>query len=312
MTTVRRHAEDYLAMRRALGFKLSTQGRLLMDFVGHLERAGAGRVTTEIALAWATATPYSTDEVYHCRRLMVVRIFARHLRMLDPATEVPPADVLPHHYRRVVPYLFPPGEVAALVAAAGMLTPRLRGLTWPVLVGLLATTGVRVGEACRLDGPDVDPDAGVLTIRDSKFGKSREVVVHPSTARVLGGYARHRARLRPAPATAAFFVSTRGTRLDVHNLPRTFRHLLSRAGIQAPPGQRAPRLADLRHTFATTTLLDWYRAGVDVQARLPRLSTYLGHVDPKSTYWYLQATPELLALAAARLETTPGAGGGAA
>lgn len=306
MTTLRQHAEDYLAMRRALGFKLSAQGRLLLDFVGHLERAGTGRVTTEAALAWATATRRSTDEVYHCRRLMVVRIFARHLHVLDPATEIPPADVLPHHYRRVVPHLFTPEEVAGLLAAAGTLTPPLRALTWRVLVGLLAATGMRVSEACRLDGGDVEADAGLLTVRDSKFGKSREVAVHPSTAGVLAGYARRRARLRPTPATAAFLVSTRGTRLDAHNLPRTFRYLLERAGIQALPGQRTPRLADLRHSFATTTLLDWYHNGVDVQARLPLLSTYLGHVDPKSTYWYLQATPELLALAAARLETTTG------
>jgi integrase len=312
VTTLRRHAEDYLAMRRALGFKLKAQGRLLLDFVGYLERTGTGRVTTEAALAWATATPGSTDEVYHCRRLMVVRGFARHLHVLDPATEVPPADVLPHHYRRVVPYLFTPAEVAALLAAAGTLTPPLRALTWRVLVGLLAATGMRVGEACRLDVGDVDPAASVLTVRDSKFGRSREVVVHPSTAEALAGYARRRARPRPVPATAAFLVSTRGTRLDAHNLPTTFRTLLSRAGIQAPPGRRAPRLADLRHSFATATLLDWYRTGADVQARLPLLSTYLGHVDPQSTYWYLEATPELLALAAARLEAAPGMGGEAA
>ena len=299
---LRRTAEDYLGMRRALGFKLSVQGRLLLSFVDFCERQGATAVTTEVAVAWATNTPRSTDPLWWARRLMVVRIFARHLHALDPATQVPPDDVLPHSFRRTTPYLYSDQQIAALMQAAGTLRPSLRAATYTTVVGLLAVSGLRIGEACRLDHGDVDLAAGVLTVRDSKFGKSRAVPVHDTTVRALGSYAARRDQHLPAARSVAFLVSTRGTRLDPGNTSATFSRLLDIAGIEAGPGARRPRAHDLRHTFTVATLLDWYRAGVDVQARLPLLSTYLGHVDPKSTYWYLQATPELLALAADRLE----------
>jgi len=303
MTALRQAAEEYLAMRRALGFKLTTQGRHLMRFIEFCEARGAGHITTELALAWATRTSRgSSDEVYWSRRLMVVRIFARHLAALDPATEVPPEDVLPHHYRRIAPYLYSPGEIGALMAAAGRLAPPLRAATWQTLIGLLAVTGMRKSEACHLDRDQVDLAAGVLTITGAKFGKSRLQFLHPTTVAALRGYQRRRDRWCPAPAAASFFVSTRGTRLDEHNLTRTFAALLDDTGIQAPPGRRCPRIHDLRHSFTVASLLDFYRDGGDVQARLPLLSTWLGHVDPKSTYWYLQAVPQLLALAASRLE----------
>src|SRR5258706_11869591 len=294
-------------MRRALGFKLTTQGRHLMRFVDYCEAHHADHITTELALAWATHTSRgSGDEVYWSRRLMVVRIFARHLQTLDPATEVPPEDVLPHHYRRVAPYLYSPGEITALIGAAGRLKPPLRAATWQTLIGLLAVTGMRTSEACRLDRDQVDLDTGVLVIADSKFGKSRQVFLHRSTVAALRRYERRRDRWCPAPAAPSFLVSTRGTRLDVHNITHTFAGLVNDAGIQAPPGRRRPRMHDLRHAFTVATLLGFYRDGGDVQARLPLLSTWLGHVDPKSTYWYLQAIPQLLALAAARLEPTFG------
>lgn len=303
MSALREAAGQYLTMRRALGFKLITQGRHLMSFVGYCEARGAGHVTTELALSWATQTARgSGDEVYQSRRLMVVRIFARHLKALDPATEVPPEDLLPHHYRRIAPYLYSPGEVAALMTAAGRLGPPLRAATWQTLIGLLAVTGMRKSEACHLDRDQVDLAAGVLVIADAKFGKSRQLFLHPTTAAALRGYQRRRDRWCPVPAAPSFFVSTRGTRLDEHNLTHTFAGLLNDAGIQAPPGRRRPRIHDLRHSFTVAALLDFYRDGGDVQARLPLLSTWLGHVDPKSTYWYLQAVPELLALAAGRLE----------
>lgn len=302
VSAIRHHAEAYLAMRRALGFKLTTFGERLLSFVGYLEQRGTSHITTDAALAWATATPRSTDQVHWSRRLMVVRSFARHLQVLDPATEVPPADILPHHYRRITPHLYPPGEIAALLDAAAALRPPLRALTYQTLISLLAVTGLRTGEACRLDRADVDLDDGVLTVRDSKFGKSRQVPVHPSTVAGLRAYGHARDRLCATTSTPAFLVSIRGTRLDAHNLSHTFAGLVDAAGIGVPHGQRRPRLHDLRHSFATATLLDWYRDGHDVQARLPQLTTYLGHTDPKSTYWYLTGSPELLALAAARLD----------
>jgi len=290
-------------MRRALGFKLTTQGAHLMSFVGYCEARGAGHITTELALSWATQTRHgSSDEVYQSRRLMVVRIFARHLQALDPATEVPPGDLLPHHYRRIAPYLYSPDQITALIAAAGRLAPPLRAATWQTLIGLLAVTGMRKSEACHLDRDQVDLDAGALVITDAKFGKARQLFLHPTTVAALRRYQQCRDCWCPAPAAPSFFVSTRGTRLDAHNITRTFAGLLGDAGIGAPPGRRRPRLHDLRHAFTVTSLLVFYRDGGDAAAQLPLLSTWLGHVDPKSTYWYLQAVPELLALAAGRLE----------
>jgi integrase/recombinase XerD len=303
MSTLRAAAEEYLAMRRALGFKLTTQGRHLMSFIGYCEARHARHLTTDLALAWATQTSRgSGDEVYWSRRLMVVRIFARHLKTLDPVTEIPPEDVLPHHYRRIAPYLYSPREIAALMAAAARLTPPLRAATWQTLIGLLAVTGLRQGEACRLDRSHVDLETGVLVVTDSKFGKSRQVFLHHSAIGALRSYQQVRDRFCPSPAEPSFFVSTRGSRLDNHNIQHTFAELADAAGIHAPPGRRRPRLHDLRHSFTVATLLDWYHDGGDVQARLPLLSTWLGHADPKSTYWYLHAVPELLALAAGRLE----------
>jgi integrase len=300
MSGLRARAEEYLAMRRALGFRLVSQGPRLMSFVRFCEQRGEARVTAGLAVEWATAT--SGDEVNQARRLDVVRIFARHLQALDPATEVPADDVLSRRYRRIPPYLYSPEEVSALVSAAGGLRPAIRAAGWQALIGLLAVTGMRPGEACRLGRGDVDLDAATIVIADSKFGKSRMVFLDPTSVTALRGYAR--ARDEAFPEAAAFLVNSCGRPLRGSYLPHVFAPLAEVAGIQAPPGKRAPRLHDLRHVFAVATLLDWYRDGGDVQGRLPVLSTWLGHVDPKSTYWYLQAVPELLALAAGRLEET--------
>jgi integrase/recombinase XerD len=303
VSALRVRAEEYLAMRRALGFRLTTQGRHLMSFVRFCEERSADHVTADLAVEWATqVTRGSGNEVYQARRLDVVRIFARHLQALDAATEVPPEDVLTRRYLRIQPYLYYPQEIAALMTAADALRPALRAATWRTLIGLLAVTGMRQGEACRLLRDDTDLQTGTLVIRDSKFGKSRLVFLHPTAVAALRSYERARDQAFPEPEAATFLVNSRGRPLDGHNLPHTFAPLAAAAGIQVPPRQRAPRLHDLRHVFTVATLLDWYRDGGNVQARLPLLSTWLGHVDPKSTYWYLQAVPELLALAASRLE----------
>jgi len=288
-------------MRRALGFKLESHGTRLMSFVGFCEDCGTTTVTTDLAVEWATSTA-SDHEAYQARRLDVVRIFARHLQTLDPATEVPPEDVLDRRQWRVPPHLYSPQEVTALMSAARTLRPAFRAVTWRTLIGLLAVTGMRQGEACRLGRGDVDLNAETITIEDSKFGKSRMVFLHPTATAALRAYERARDEEFPEPAADTFLVNSQGRRLDSRNTPKTFAELVTTAGIKAPPGQRAPRLHDLRHVFTVATLLDWYRDGGDVQARLPVLSTWLGHVDPKSTYWYLSAVPELLALAAGRLE----------
>jgi integrase/recombinase XerD len=308
MTGLRQAAENYLVMRRALGFKLITQGRHLMRFVDYCEARHADRITTELAVDWARGTLRGSDHAtYLARRLMVVRIFARHMKTLDPATEVPPEDVLPQRKYRIAPYLYSPAEINALIEAASGLTPPLRAATWQTLIGLLAVTGMRTGEACRLDRDRVNLDAKSLVIEDSKFGKSRRLFLHPSTVDALRDYEHRRDMWCPTPATASFFVSTtRGTRLDPSNVHHTFARLVDAAGIATPAGRRPARMHDLRHSFTVATLLDFYRDGGDVQARLPILSTWLGHVDPKSTYWYLHAIPELLALAADRLDAVFG------
>ena len=231
----------------------------------------------------------------------MVRGFARHLQALDPDTEVPPLGVLPHRCCRVAPYLYSAADIAALMAATRDLPSPQRAATYETLVGLLAVTGMRVGEAVRLDRDHVDLDEGIVTIWNSKFHKSRALPLHPVTVDALKRYARLRDRCCPHPKAPSFFLSTTGTRLDAGGIHRLFPGLVRNAGLDQP-GRRRPRLHDLRHTFAVRTLIEWYRAGVNVDAHMPLLSTYLGHSHPENTYWYLSAVPELLFLAAERLE----------
>lgn len=303
MSALRDVAEDYLRMRRALGYKLEIQGLLLNGFVSYLDEIGAVTVTIENAVAWATA-PAGADPAYWAGRLSVVRQFARHLQTLDPACEVPPAQLLPYRSRRAIPYLYEPAQITALMDAAGTLEPPLLAANYQTLIGLMAVTGLRLGEAIRLNRVDVDHRHQLLRILDSKFGKSREVVLHDTTISALSDYERLRDRLYPNPKCDAFLVSLRGTRLRKTCIHHMFPRLVATAGLTPrSPGCR-PRLHGLRHSFAVRTLLEWHRDGVDVQTRLPLLSTYMGHVDPASTFWYLTAAPELLALVADRLDPT--------
>jgi integrase/recombinase XerD len=306
MTTLSQAVDDYIKVRRALGAKLTGYPRLLTDFVAYLEAAGASTVTTELAVAWARLPGDNAHRSYLSRRLCVVRGFARHLQAFDPATEVPPAQLVPGAPCRAEPYLYCEADVVAIMAAARSLTPTLRAATYETAIGLLKTTGMRVGEVIRLDQDDLDWDEGVLTIRDSKFNKSREVPLHPSTLAALRAYASRRDQLCPDPSSASFFVSQAGSRLVYVTVQGIFARLAHTAGLRARSSRCRPRLHDWRHCFASSTLLGWYRAGVDVEANLPLLSTYLGHTNPASTYWYLSAVPELLALAAERRERTLG------
>ncbi len=303
MSALRDTADDYLRMRRALGYKLEIQGLLLNGFVSYLEDVGAVTVTIENAVAWATA-PAGADPSYWAGRLSVVRQFARHLQTLDPACEVPPAQLLPYRSRRAIPYRYETAQITALMDAAGQLEPPLLAANYQTLIGLMAVTGLRLGEAIRLNRVDVDDRHQLLRILDSKFGKSREVVLHDSTMCALTDYGRLRDERFPQPRCEAFLVSTRGTRLRKNCIHHMFPRLVQTAGLTPRSSGCRPRLHGLRHSFAVRTLLEWYRDGVDVQARLPLLSTYMGHVDPASTFWYLSAAPELLALVADRLDPT--------
>jgi integrase/recombinase XerD len=303
MTDLRAAAHDYLTVRRRLGFELKHPGRTLEDFVQFMGRAGAEHVTTELALMWATSVQAHPHRWR--RRLGVVRGFGRYLSTIDPATEIPP-ELLPAALPRVAPYLYSPGEIQALMAAARALSPQLRAATIETVIGLLAVTGLRPGEALGLDRADVGLSDGLLHVRAAKQNKHREVPLHDTTTIALRQYSRLRDRHLPKPSSPAFFVSPHGSRLTARALGGTFAKLIRPIGLEGAGERTRPRAHDLRHSFAVRTLIGWYQAGENVDAKRPLLSTYLGHVDPASTYWYLQASPELLALARDRLDRAAG------
>ncbi|MEV0291899.1 tyrosine-type recombinase/integrase [Kribbella sp. NPDC050820] len=293
-------AREYLRLRNSLGHELAEYHRQLPRFVAFLDAEGLPTVTVAAALAWAQGPDVDPATSIAPRRMTIARGFARYLAGVDDRTEVPPQGLIAGRRRWRPPFIYSPGDITALMAQARRLKP-MPAATHETLIGLLAATGMRVGEAIRLDRGDIDWAVGVLTIRESKFGKTRMVPVLDSTLTALERYARSRDRLCPRTASASFFVSMTGTRLIYRIVQQNFRQLCDRAGIGAG-AEHPPRIHDLRHTFAVRTLLEWYRAGEDIEAQLATLSTYLGHRDPRSTYWYLSATPELLALAAERLE----------
>jgi integrase/recombinase XerD len=306
MSDLHQAVQEYLAVRRALGFKLEREGQLLDDFAGFCARRGEPAVTVAAALAWATL-PQNADPVWRGARLTAVRTFARWRAAFDPATEVPPAGLLPQRSRRAEPYPYSDADILALLEQARAIRSPLRAATYQTLIGLLAVSGMRVGEAIALNRGDADLDQRVLRVRNAKFGKSRLVICHPSTAEALHAYERVRDARWPDPVTPAFFVSVAGTRLIYKNVHQCFHRLAGQAGL-APLGPRCrPRIHDLRHRFALQALLGWYRDGADIGRQLPALSACLGHVRPQDTYWYLRAAPELLALAAERLQRLPGA-----
>jgi integrase len=294
---------DYLALRRALGYRLARPEKLLGQFLDYLERTGQNTLSVAAALDWARLPAGGGESNWWAYRLSVVRGFATYLHTLDPVHEVPAPDLLPHRPHRASPYLYSDAEITALITAAESLGTPLRRATFATLIGLLAVSGIRVGEAIALDRADVDLHAGRLVVRHGKFGKTRELALHPSTVDALRGYQRLRDRLAPPAGTPAWFVSQAGTRLIYCNVHHAFRRLVRAAGLSARSARCRPRIHDLRHSFAVRAMLDAYAAGQDGQARLTLLSTWLGHVHPANTYWYLSASPELMAIAAGRLDT---------
>lgn len=301
MSALRTALDDYLRIRRQLGFTMPQDGRLLEGFVEFLDQASAPRITTELALGWARL-PVDVHPFTWRQRVTVARGFARYLATIDPASEVPSVDLLPGHRPRVAPYIYPQAEIAALMGAARALRPALRAARHETLIGLLAVTGVRPGEALGLDRDDVDLAHGVVHVRAGKNNKQRQVPLHPSTVSALRSYARLRDTDMPTPSSSAFFLSARGHRMGRSELNATFLKLVGQVGLEGCGARARPRPHDLRHSVAVHTLLDWYRAGEDIDRRMPLLSTYLGHVDPANTYWYLEAVPELLQMAIERIE----------
>jgi integrase len=294
------HVEQYLAMRRSLGFKLRGEGRILLEFADRLDHAGQATITVASAVAWASERDDITT-AHRQRRLAAVRGFARYLAAFDPDCQVPPPGLLPGRAHRPTPYHYSAEEVAALVHAAGTIAAPLPAATMQTLISLLAASGLRVGEALALNRNDIDPHTAAVTVT-GKNDQTRLVPLHPTTAQMLAGYAMRRDRLCSTRVSPGFFLTTTGRRVQHRSVHQIFTRLLPAADIHTPPGHRRPRIHDLRHTFAVNVLIDWYAAGVDLSARLPVLSAFLGHNSPEATYWYLQATPQLLALAAQRLD----------
>lgn len=303
MTPIGQAIQDYLALRRSLGFKLRDAGICLAKFAAFLEARGAAHITTALALEWIQQRPSAQPDTW-AQRLGHVRGFARYHRANDPQTEIPPPGLLPFHPKRARPYLYSEEEIVRLLRCALDLpsTGGLRPWTYHCLLGLLSVTGMRIGEAIRLRLEDVDLMQGLLTIRGTKFGKSRLVPIHHSTQEVLEQYRVRRERFLAGRSASVFFITSRGHPLDSGDIHRTFYKLSRQIGLRGETASHGPRLHDFRHRFAVQTLLRWYRAGEDVERRLPVLSTYLGHVHVADTYWYLSACPELMGLAVARLE----------
>jgi integrase len=303
MTTIARAVEDYLALRRTLGFAQREDAPQLRDFARFLERHRASHITVDLAMRWAKLSSTASPERW-ATRLRWVRRFARHLSASDAKTEVPPTGLLPFAYRRKQPYLYTDVEVRKLLKAAQCLPSRtgLRPATYSTVIGLLAVTGLRSGEVIALDDTDVNFADGVITIRRTKFKKSRLVTVHASTVEALRRYVDLRNKAHPRRATDAFFIGEAGRRLSHDIIDWTFAKLSRQTGLRRPTDRRGPRLHDFRHRLAVSTLVRWYRSGLNVEAQLPTLSTYLGHAQVRDTYWYLTAVPELLRLAADRLE----------
>jgi integrase len=299
--TLGEHVDDYLRLRRGLGFKLERHGQILPQLVAYLETAGARTVTSELAISWARL-PTGAHPRHWAARLAIARGFAAYLQTIDPATEVPPAGVFAVRYQRPTPYLWSQGDICRLLEAARALRPPLKAASFEALFGLLAVTGMRVGEAIALEVDDVDLDKEVITIREplAKLERARLVPLHPTTVEALDHYARTRERLCPKPRSTTFFLSGTGTRIDRSQASKTLRKITIALGLRTETVH--PRAHDLRHSFALSTLIDWQRSGVQINEQIAVLSTYLGHVSPAETYWYLTATPELMGLAAQRLE----------
>jgi integrase/recombinase XerD len=307
MNTLRQVLQEYLSLRRGLGFKLRKAGMALLDFVTFMEQHRASYITQALALAWAQQ-PSNVQPTYWAQRLSFVRGFARHRSATDPRTQVPPQGLLPFQPRRARPYLYSDDEIRSLLRAALNMPRRykrsaLRPWTYHCLFGLLSVSGLRLGEACNLELQDVDLDAAVLTIRGTKFGKSRLVPLHASTCKVLADYiARRKRHWAARPVSSYLFVSNWGNRLDSGDIHRTFYVMSRQIGLRGASDSHGPRLHDMRHAFATNTLVRWYKSDQDPERRLPILSAYLGHVHVADTQWYLSGSPELMREAMRRLE----------
>jgi integrase len=310
VNTLRRAIQEYLALRRSLGFKMNDAGRSLAQFATFMERRRAAHVTQALALEWAQI-PHDAQPSHWASRLCHVRQFARYRSASDPRTQIPASGLLPFKPKRARPYLYTDRQIQQLLHATlhMPLRPQLRKTCalqpWVYygFFGLLSVSGLRLGEARNLKLDEVDLKAGVLTVRGGKWGKDRWIPLHASTCEVLTHYLKKRQRHWAGRAVSSyFFISSWGNRLDFGAIHRAFYAASRCVGLRGASDSHGPRLHDLRHRFATTTLVNWYRSNEDPERRLPLLSAFLGHVHVADTQWYLSASPELMREAMRRLE----------
>lgn len=307
MNTLRQAAQEYLSLRRDLGFKLYRAGKKLFAFIKFMEANRASHITQALALVWAQQ-PANAQPSTWAQRLSVVRGFALHRSAADPRTQIPPQGLLPFQPKRAQPYLYSDDEIRHLLRAALDMSwhderSALRPWIFHCLFGLLSVSGMRVGEALNLKLDDVDLVTAVLTIRGTKFGKSRLVPLHASTCEALADYIGRRQRhWADRPVSPYLFVSSRGNHVDGADVRRTFYALSRQIGLRGESDSHGPRIHDMRHVFATNTLVHWYQSGQDPERLLPILSAYLGHVHIADTQWYLNASPELMGEAMRRME----------
>lgn len=311
--TVAALVEEFIALRRDLGYRSPSQERALRAFGRHLDHEGhEGPILLELSLDWATRTD-STDPCHPARRLTTVRGFLRHLAAVDGATEVPDPGLLGSTGHRKPPHIYSEAEISDLLAAAAALAPTggLRPRCYVTLFGLLACAGLRISEALALRIGDVDLDQAVLTVRAGKRGRTRLVPLHPSAVSPLADYVAEREhRYGPPGKDAAFFRTDRSDQIRDSAAHHAFTALRRELGWTASGRTRAPRVHDLRHTMVVRRIQAWHAEHVDVDANIAVLATYLGHVEVRDLYWYLSAVPELMGIAAARFEAFTGSASG--
>jgi len=307
MNSLRNALNEYISLRRNLGFKMEAEELVLNKFINFLEQNNMSYITTDMVLQWATM-PRNASQAHWARRLTMARLFAQFYRAIDPRTEVPPCGLIPGKYQRKTPYIYSDVEISRLLLAAKELSSvtGMRSLSYFTLLGLLVVTGMRISEPIALLHSDVDLEHGILTVRNTKFSKSRLIPIHHSSVEILKRYSHLRKQKCPHPESLKFFISENGRSLNKNTVNWTFVKLSRKIGLRGKNDSHGPRLHDFRHTFAVKTLLNWYKTGVDVEAHISELSTYLGHTHVNDTYWYISAVPELLQYAMMRLEKVEG------
>ncbi|MBN2436382.1 MAG: tyrosine-type recombinase/integrase [Spirochaetes bacterium] len=307
MTSIKFMVQDYLSLRRSLGFKLIDTEYVLKKFLLYLEQEHNTHIKTEKVLQWVQASN-TLSLPQRSFRFSIIRKFAQYAHALDTSHEVPQYRLLMCKSKRINPHIYSDCEILKLLEACKNLPVGngLRRYTYFTILGLLAITGMRISEATSLKRNDVDLTTGIITIRETKFSKTRCIPVHNSTIQVLSEYIDRRNEIYPKAEIDSFFLSDPGTKLTSGVLRCMFLRISHRIGFRKPNQQHGPRIHDLRHTFVVKTIMRWYRHGDDVNQKMPFLSTYLGHVKPSDTYWYISSIPELVGLAASKLKSFQG------